>query len=46
MEDKFSNKKVRKRFNNINSIDSIIARRRLISLTRLIRMPCKTYPQD
>ena len=37
-------KKFVKKFNNINSIDSIIARRRLISLTRLIRMPCKNLP--
>ena len=44
MEEKISNVSVRKNFNSIKNIDSLIAKRRLIFLGKIIRLPSSKIP--
>ena len=44
MEEKLINVSVRKKFNNIKNIDSLIAKRRLLFLGKIIRLPSTKNP--
>ena len=41
IDNKISNKNVRTSFNNIRRVESLIVKRRLLFVGRIIRMPCK-----
>ena len=41
VDNKISNKNVRTSFNNIRKVESLIAKRRLLFVGKIIRMPCK-----
>ena len=43
-EFKIKNSQVRERFKNIDTIENIISKRRLIFIGKVIRMPCKCVP--
>ena len=44
MEEKIINISVRKNFNNIRNVDSLIAKRRLLFLGKIIRLPSTKIP--
>ena len=44
VDNKISNKKVRTSFNNIRKVKSLIAKRRLLFVVKIIRMSCKKIP--
>ena len=44
MEEKLTNVSIRKNFNNIRNIDSLIAKRRLIFLGKIMRLPGSNIP--
>ena len=44
MEEKISNVSVRKNFNSIRNIDSLIAKKRLFFLGKIIRIPSSKIP--
>ena len=41
VDNKISNKNVRTSFNNIRKVESLIAKRRLLFVGKIIRIPCK-----
>ena len=42
---KITNNQVREKFKNIDTIENIISKRRLIFIGKMIRMLCKTFRQ-
>ena len=44
VDNKISNKNVRTSFNNIRKVKSLIAKRRLLFVGKIIRIPCKKIP--